>query len=146
MPVTAPVAATPTRSVAITPTPPVATPAAAQLLLDRSFELAVGQEVALADTDLHLRFERLLDDSRCPSQVACVWSGQARVAVAIWLADATPETKEFSTFSQPPDTTDTHIFQGFSIKLLTVTPYPETPGQPIPAGVYRVTLLVTRSP
>jgi len=77
--------------------------------------------------------------------VACVWSGQARVAVALWRGSDTPQTKEFNTFSRPPDTTDTHIFQGFSVKLVTVSPYPETPGQPIPAGAYRLTLLVTRS-
>jgi hypothetical protein len=139
------VTATPTRSAELTPNPQDLTPAVAQVLLDHPFELAVGQEIALEGTGLHLRFERMLEDSRCPRQVACVWSGQARLVVTIWGEGAPPETKEFSTFSKPPNTTDTHTFQNFSIKLIAVDPYPHTPDQPIPAGSYRITLLVTHS-
>jgi hypothetical protein len=145
VPPVAAVTATPTRSAEITPTSPVATPAVVQVSLDSPFELAVGQEIALADTGLHLRFESVLEDSRCPRQVACVWSGQARLAVTIWGGDAAPETKEFSTFSKPPNTSDTHTVQGLSIKLINVDPYPDAPDQPIPAGAYRITLLVTPS-
>ncbi len=123
----------------------VATPAVPQVSVDRPFELTVGQEVAVADADLHLRFEHMLEDSRCPRQVTCFWAGQARLDVTIWGESTTPETKEFSTFSRPPKTTDTHTIQGFSIKLLTVEPYPDKPDQPIPADSYRATLLVTRS-
>jgi hypothetical protein len=145
VPPPAPVTAAPTRSAEITNPSPVATPAVAQVSLARPFELAVGQEIVLADTGLHLRFESVLEDSRCPRQVVCVWSGQTRVAVTIWGGEAAPETKEFSTFSKPPNTTDTHTMQGLSIKLIKVEPYPDSPDQPIPAGAYRITLLVTSS-
>jgi hypothetical protein len=145
VPPAAPDPATLTQPAEITPAPPVTTPAVAKATLDRPFELAVGQEIALADTGLHLRFERLLEDSRCPRRVACVWSGQARPVVTIRGEAAPPETKEFSTFSRPPTTTDTHTYQDFSIKLIAVDPYPDAPGDPIPAGSYRITLLVTHS-
>ena len=146
VPSAASVSATPHQPEDTTPTSPPATPAAAQVLLDRVFELAVGQEVTLADTDLHLRFERILEESRCPRQVACVWSGQARLLVSVWDQGAPPTTKEFSTFSNPPASTDTHIFEGFSIRLVGVDPYPDSPGTPIPASAYRITLLITRVP
>ena len=127
------------------PAQPSTQPAAADIRLDQPFDLTVGQAVTLSQTDLHLRFERILQDSRCPRMVACVWSGEARLALSLWVADSPPQTKEFSTFSNPPNATDTHLFQGFSIRLVTVNPYPESPDNPIPKGDYSITLVVTKA-
>jgi hypothetical protein len=114
-------------------------------VLNQPFELAVGQEAFLAEANLHIRFEHILDDSRCPARVVCVWSGQARLEVSFWKTGLPPETKKFSTFSNPPENSDTHTYQGFSIKLVNVDPYPITPDQPIPPNDYHITLLITRS-
>jgi len=134
------VSTTPAQTEIIPPTKPASLPGITKVGIDQPFELAVGQEVVISETDLHLRFERILEDSRCPRQVVCVWSGQTLLAVSIWSQDAPPETKEFSTFSKPPKTTDTHLFQGFSIKLIKVDPYPDSPGTQIPTNAYRITL------
>jgi hypothetical protein len=124
---------------------PTASPAGtAALALGEPFTLEIGQERVLPEADLHLRFERVLDDSRCPRLVLCVWSGQARLLVSVWSRALTPETREFSTFSNPPNTTDTHTYQGFSIRLVTVDPYPDAPGTAISASAYRITLSITR--
>jgi hypothetical protein len=144
VPSPAPATTAPTRREPATPTHSVALPTLTQVVLDQPFELAIGEQVVLSDTDLHLRFERMLEDSRCPRQVACFWSGQARLAISLWGFGAAPETIEFSTYSQPPKTTDTHTFHGFSICLVAVDPYPDSPDQPILAGAYRITILVTR--
>jgi hypothetical protein len=106
--------------------------------------MEIGQERVLPEADLHLRFERMLADFRCPRQVACFWSGEARLLVTIWSRELPPETREFSTYSQPPKTTDTHTYQGYSIRLITVDPYPDTPDNPIPDSAYRITLSITR--
>ena len=44
-----------------------------------SFAMQPGQVVTLAD-DSHLRYLRLINDSRCPPDVQCVWAGDAVVA------------------------------------------------------------------
>ena len=48
--------------------------------LDQEFVLRGGQEVNIRGTDLRLHFTDVLEDSRCPKQVECFWTGQARIA------------------------------------------------------------------
>jgi hypothetical protein len=49
--------------------------------LDQEFVLHGGQQVAIRDADLRLRFTDVLEDSRCPTAVLCFLTGQARIAV-----------------------------------------------------------------
>src|SRR5215203_1939281 len=45
------------------------------------FTLALGQSVGTAQKGIVLKFERVIDDSRCPMNARCVWEGNARIAV-----------------------------------------------------------------
>jgi hypothetical protein len=45
--------------------------------------LAPGQSAAVAGTAMTVRFTRVLEDSRCPRGVTCVWAGRARVELAV---------------------------------------------------------------
>ncbi|MFF4596578.1 hypothetical protein ACQPXB_31835 [Amycolatopsis sp. CA-161197] len=49
----------------------------------RDVTLGVGQEAQLGTKDLTVRYTRLVDDSRCPANVTCVWPGDAVVAVTL---------------------------------------------------------------
>ncbi|QRP48733.1 hypothetical protein [Amycolatopsis sp. FDAARGOS 1241] len=49
----------------------------------RDVTLAAGQEAQLSTKDLTVRYTRLVEDSRCPAHVECVWSGDAVVAVQL---------------------------------------------------------------
>ncbi len=119
--------------------------AAFQARLDQPFDLAVEQPASLEDAGLFLLVEKVLEDSRCPRQVVCVWSGQVRLAITFWVKDGAPETRDFSTVNRQPYGANTQVFQGYSIKLVKVDPYPVAPGTPIPGNDYRITLLVSRS-
>jgi hypothetical protein len=122
-----------------------AVPANASVIqLGHPFTLAVGEHAVLPEGDLHLRFEHMLEDSRCPRSVLCIWSGQARAAISIWSEETAPQTLEFSTFSKPPVTTDSHSIDRLIITLKRVDPYPQSPDVPIPEMDYRLTLVVTR--
>ena len=44
-----------------------------------TFQMTPGQLVTLADAST-LRYERVVNDSRCPPDVQCVWAGDAEVA------------------------------------------------------------------
>lgn len=116
----------------------------ASIVLGRPFTLGLGQEFVLSEAGLHLRFERVLEDSRCPTLVLCVWVGQAIVEVSVWSDASAPEPLEFSTFSTPPTSTNSHDVKGFTIFLQGVEPYPESPDKPIPEKDYRLILVVTR--
>src|SRR5919206_5039217 len=47
----------------------------------REFKIKVGRTVTLKGESLRLRFVRVADDSRCPTNVDCVWAGNAEVLI-----------------------------------------------------------------
>jgi len=51
------------------------------------FVLKVNQKAAIADNlnqrNLMVKFEEVVEDSRCPEGAMCIWAGQAIVAVSI---------------------------------------------------------------
>lgn len=55
--------------------PPTTPPAAARLLV-----LGVGEAATLQDGS-QLRYLRLVNDSRCPPGVQCIWAGDAEIAL-----------------------------------------------------------------
>lgn len=56
--------------------------------------LAAGEEVDIAPSTT-LRFERIVNDSRCPADVQCVWAGEVRIALLLTTA-AGPSAFELS--------------------------------------------------
>lgn len=56
--------------------------------------LAAGEEVAIAPAT-KLRFERIVNDSRCPAEVQCIWAGEVRIALLLTTA-AGPRAFELS--------------------------------------------------
>ena len=54
-----------------------------EFALGQQFPLSGGQEATIAGENLRVRFTDVLEDSRCPTEVECFWTGQARIAVAV---------------------------------------------------------------
>ena len=52
------------------------------------FEIAVGQEAKVQGTSTVIRFSGVIEDSRCPSDVQCVWAGDAVVRLSLSGAGA----------------------------------------------------------
>lgn len=48
-------------------------------------KIALGETVLFEDTSIVLK--RVIEDSRCPSDVTCIWAGQAKVLVDIKSSD-----------------------------------------------------------
>lgn len=46
-------------------------------------ELELGQSAYIDDAGFVLEFTKVLEDSRCPINVLCVWSGNARVLLTV---------------------------------------------------------------
>jgi len=98
--------------------------------------LAVGQNVSLG-TGLVLSFDRVISDSRCPKDVACVWEGEATMALTL----SGSAGAMFFTLS---DHASTRVVSGHSFTLQSVEPLPNA-GSRIPEASYRVTVQVERS-
>lgn len=106
------------------------------------FTLGQGQEAVVQSEDLHVRFDSVLEDSRCPTQVTCVWSGQARIAVAAWQDQEEPVMLEFNTNPVPAENQQALTYSSYTIQLESLDPYPQTPEQSIEQADYRVTLQI----
>jgi hypothetical protein len=100
--------------------------------LDEQFQIKIGQTVNLGD-DFSFAFDSVPEDSRCPKNVVCIWSGNAAVAL------------KFPDGIQRLNTTQgSHavIYRDYSIELIQLAPYPESPGT-ISTDAYTATLKVT---
>lgn len=111
---------------------------AIQVQTNREFDIAVGQEARLDGTPIVLRFRSVSNESRCPSDVQCVWAGNAVVLLGLTMGEMPAAEAALNTTLDPKITK----FGGYSVRLVGLTPYPQT-GKPIPAGSYVARLEVT---
>ena len=115
-----------------------------EFTLDKEFTLGGGQEAVFAGEDLRVRFSEVLEDSRCPTEVECFWTGQARIAMVVQPAEHPSTTAYFSTNPAPGENEQTARVDDYTISLKSLDPYPRTPDDPISFKDYRATLLVVR--
>jgi hypothetical protein len=71
------------------------------------FSLALGESVDFTQKGVIINFNKVIEDSRCPMNVRCVWEGNARIAVEIMefggdsrAMDVTGSTLELNTSSR----------------------------------------------
>jgi hypothetical protein len=122
--------------------PPPANPAP-RASLGQPVTLAVGQGVRLNDALVTINFAGVSEDSRCPKQVNCVWSGRAVLNFSVQVEGGPAQDVTLST-PHSPDPTNVATVAGYRIELTDVQPTPETPDHPISPAQYRATLIVTR--
>jgi len=113
--------------------------------LNEVFVLAGGQDAVIADEKLRMRFDEVLEDSRCPAQVECFWTGQARIAVDVQPASSTPTRATFNTNPAPDQNVQTAQVGAYVIELISLDPYPQTPDDTFDLEQYRATLEVHKS-
>jgi hypothetical protein len=66
-----------------------------------AFELAIGKTAVLNGNGARITFRQVKEDSRCPTDVTCVWAGDARIELTISRSGSSDDTKIFSL--SPPD-------------------------------------------
>ena len=86
------------------------------------FKIALGEAVTAGD--VILKFVEVLEDSRCPKDVVCVWAGQARVHVTVSGDRIT--TKKLDLIVTEKDKNILGVFIGFTFKAVGLTPYPSS--------------------
>jgi hypothetical protein len=104
----------------------------------REFTLSVGQTANIPGEDLEITFTGVTSDSRCPSDVVCVWAGEVVCAVEI------EEGTETSTVDFIHSGNNGHYSQmtyGNYQYTFKVEPYPVS-GQGIADNEYKLFLTV----
>jgi hypothetical protein len=106
--------------------------------LGRNFDVRINETVAIDGESLRITFERVVEDSRCPTNTTCVCAGDAVVRLALLGANAERGTLNLHTLSE---TAAQGCFQRFRLRLVQLVPVPHDSGG-IPAEQYVATLVV----
>jgi predicted transcriptional regulator len=88
-------------------------------------KIPLGQSVTLDNTQI--TFKEVLEDSRCPQYVSCIWAGRIRVLVEVAGPQSTAEEIELllgATKEGEIENLTILAEETLSITLLQVIPYP----------------------
>jgi hypothetical protein len=103
------------------------------VVVGQPFTLKIGQTAAVAGTDLTIGFIGVPADSRCPTDVQCVWAGNARVALRAAGGNVDLNTHEQPRASQ---------LGRYQLELTALSPDPKST-ESIAPSTYAATLLLT---
>ena len=104
-------------------------------------QLQIGQTAVLQNEELEIQFWNLPEDSRCASDVICVWEGQARIILRVGKTGEEKQEVEVTSRAGYADLARSG-FGDYTIHLIAVDPYPVST-QPIALEDYVITLVVT---
>jgi hypothetical protein len=82
--------------------------------------IKMGSTSNLAEEKIKIKLVEVLEDSRCPKGARCIWAGNAKVKLELTKNET--RTVELNTALDPK----TISYSGYDIKILSLTPYPDT--------------------
>ncbi|MBN1368130.1 MAG: hypothetical protein JW967_09425 [Dehalococcoidales bacterium] len=110
--------------------------------LGQEYQLYIGQTVTFSDTDLKVKFGEVIEDSRCPGDVVCIWAGRVSCLVEVTIDNESSNTvlTELGLSEGYTTTQYEHYILQFRVE-----PYPQS-GTEISDRDYRLLLTVTEAP
>ena len=110
--------------------------------VNKEFTLTEGQRVALKGASLWIKFVAVESDSRCPSDVKCVWAGNAAAQVLVGIGRRS-KTLTLNTGRGGAFVSEIE-YKGYRVKLVDLRPYPRS-DRKIGADDDAAILLVTKA-
>ena len=86
------------------------------------FSLRLNQMAQIPLHDIQIRFSKILEDSRCPSDVQCVWEGNVRIQLDILKEERELRSIDFSLGAD--NITRMYLLDKFYLELIRVESYP----------------------
>jgi hypothetical protein len=112
---------------------------AEMIQLGKEFELKINQQAMLEDESLAVEFVSVLEDSRCPEGVDCIWSGNAKIKIKLDKKKQTPATTELNTDAGPKSSS----YLNYEVKLVALKPRTRA-NEAIKPSEYKATLMITK--
>ncbi|HUU46138.1 MAG TPA: hypothetical protein VM118_10445 [Acidobacteriota bacterium] len=107
--------------------------------------LSYGETVVVEPEVLEVTFDAVLQDSRCPSDVICVWEGIAIIQLQLVALPADTHLIVLANHDNVPwDVGPVVDTLGYTFQLVSLDPYPVSTRQ-IPDDEYVATLLIVGS-
>ena len=116
------------------------------------FVLVPGGSATIKDTGLAIKLVSILNDGRCPSDVECTESGPVQLSLSAQKNNGTTDDFILQTFTDYTGRSsamefegieDRIVYEGYSIRIVGVLPYPEDLSTSIREADYRVSFMVT---
>lgn len=108
--------------------------------LDDAVTLEPGRAVRVSGGRTRITFTTVRSDSRCPSDVTCVWAGNAEVVLSVGGGEADRDTTIVLNTGVEPRTAR---YGDLSIELLDVAPATRSTTT-VPAASYRASVILRR--
>lgn len=107
--------------------------------LGKEFKLRVGRGAVVRGEGLRAEFVSVVEDSRCPEGVNCIWAGNAKISLRLRKAGQKPATFDLNTGADPRSAS--HL--GYEVTLVRLDPHPKADAPPNKKA-YVATLLVRK--
>ena len=107
--------------------------------LDQEFALSIGQSAQIEGENLQVRFEEVIEDSRCATGATCIWEG--RVSLAVEIKDNGSPYKMVLIQSGMNNQYASETYEAYQFTF-KVNPYPEL-GRDIATNDYQLLLTVS---
>ncbi len=105
---------------------------------DVAFSLPVGKTAGIAGSTTRLTFRQVREDSRCPTNVVCVWEGDAKIEL-LPVRDGAAGQGVILSLHTPNEAQVGDLF----VRFVGLTPYPATP-EPSSPRQYVAELVIRR--
>ncbi len=103
--------------------------------IDTEISLNIGESVFINDHGITLKFIDVIDDSRCPSDVECVWEGTVSLMVNIQY-----NSQNLGNYILNSSNLHKASFMGYYVKFKVLEPYPIST-EIIPKSSYNATFI-----
>jgi len=94
-----------------------------RIAYNKEYAIPVRYSVTTIDNKYTLRFDSVLEDSRCPEGLVCIWSGVAAVKFSVTEGNSAKTTVKLYTLNNS-SWSDSVVYKDIKIKLLRLAPYP----------------------
>jgi hypothetical protein len=111
--------------------------------LSDGFWLGYSEVADLDGGNLQVWFQELAEDSRCPSDVVCVWEGRARIVLVIRVESSPARRVELTLGGGADPSGSSERADGYAFTLNDLTPRPISTESPAPSA-YRALLSIER--
>jgi hypothetical protein len=112
---------------------------AEEIRLGAEFELKIDQRAVIKGEGLAVVFESVLEDSRCPEGVDCIWSGNARIRIRSSKQGQTPATIELNTDAGPKSSS----YLNYEVRLVELKPRPKA-NEAVRPHEYKAALMIKK--
>ncbi|MGI0064954.1 MAG: hypothetical protein ACREAL_08825 [Nitrosopumilaceae archaeon] len=111
-----------------------------EVKLGSEFELSINHSAEIASEEMKITFLNVTADSRCPSDVTCIWQGQAGIELDVQKGEVESTVSLSIGGDSSPEES---IFNSYLIQLVDISPYPISTKNIQPED-YTVTIKITK--